>query len=385
MQQQLSVVGKTPIKRNPARLFSQKNEVPKVLVTGGAGYIGSALLTKLLKNGYQVRLLDQMFFGTSPIASVLNHPNLEVVRGDFRQVDKVVQSMRDVDSVVHLGAIVGDPACALDEDLTIETNLMATRNIAEIAKGSGVGRFLFASTCSVYGANEGDELLHEGSPLNPVSLYAITKLAAENVLMSMADSRFSPTCLRFSTIYGLSGRTRFDLVVNLLTAKALLNGQITIQGGDQWRPFLHVDDAALSVLKALEAPLEKVHREIFNVGSDEQNRTIQQIGEMIQERVPAASLVNMGSGGDKRNYKAHFKKIREVLGFTPQWTIEQGIEQVAYLINSGKVSDYQASQYSNVKFLMEEGASRLVRREANWAYDLVSQTTPAAFPVANAA
>lgn len=385
MQQQLSVVGKTPIKRNPARLFSQKNEVPKVLVTGGAGYIGSALLTKLLKNGYQVRLLDQMFFGTSPIASVLNHPNLEVVRGDFRQVDKVVQSMRDVDSVVHLGAIVGDPACALDEDLTIETNLMATRNIAEIAKGSGVGRFLFASTCSVYGANEGDELLHEGSPLNPVSLYAITKLAAENVLMSMADSRFSPTCLRFSTIYGLSGRTRFDLVVNLLTAKALLNGQITIQGGDQWRPFLHVDDAALSVLKALEAPLEKVHREIFNVGSDEQNRTIQQIGEMIQERVPAASLVNMSSGGDKRNYKAHFKKIREVLGFTPQWTIEQGIEQVAYLINSGKVSDYQASQYSNVKFLMEEGASRLVRREANWAYDLVSQTTPAAFPVANAA
>lgn len=385
MQQQLSVVGKTPIKRNPARLFSQKNEVPKVLVTGGAGYIGSALLTKLLKNGYQVRLLDQMFFGTSPIASVLKHPNLEVVRGDFRQVDKVVQSMRDVDSVVHLGAIVGDPACALDEDLTIETNLMATRNIAEIAKGSGVGRFVFASTCSVYGANEGDELLHEGSPLNPVSLYAITKLAAENVLMSMADSRFSPTCLRFSTIYGLSGRTRFDLVVNLLTAKALLNGQITIQGGDQWRPFLHVDDAALSVLKALEAPLEKVHREIFNVGSDEQNRTIQQIGEMIQERVPAASLVNMGSGGDKRNYKAHFKKIREVLGFTPQWTIEQGIEQVAYLINSGKVSDYQASQYSNVKFLMEEGASRLVRREANWAYDLVSQTTPAAFPVANAA
>lgn len=385
MQQQLTVAGNKPTIRNHVRSFFQKDEPPKVLVTGGAGYIGSALLSKLLRNGYKVRLLDQMFFGTSPIVSVLNHPNLEVVRGDFRQVDKVVQCMRDVNSVVHLGAIVGDPACALDEDLTIETNLMATRNIAEIAKGSGVGRFVFASTCSVYGANENDELLHEGSPLNPVSLYAITKLAAENVLMSMADSGFSPTCLRFSTIYGLSGRTRFDLVVNLLTAKALLNGQITIQGGDQWRPFLHVDDAALSVLKALEAPIEKVHREIFNVGSDEQNRTIQQIGEMIQDHVPTASLVNMGSGGDKRNYKAHFKKIREVLGFTPQWTIEQGIEQVARLIDSGTVSDYQASQYSNVKFLMEEGASRLVRREANWAYDLVSQTTPAAFPVANAA
>jgi nucleoside-diphosphate-sugar epimerase len=354
-----------------------KEPTPRtVLVIGGAGYIGSALLPKLLARGHRVRLLDRFFYGFEPIRDVLSNPNLEIMQADFRRVDKLVECMSGVDAVIHLGAIVGDPACALDRDLTIEVNLMATRTIAEVAKGYGIRRFLFASTCSVYGASDDDELLTEKSPLNPVSLYAITKLASEKVLMDLASETFSPTCLRFSTIYGLSGRTRFDLVVNLLTAKAVMDGEITIQGGDQWRPFLHVDDAALALLHTLEAPLPKVHQQVFNVGCDEQNHTIQQIGELIQKLVPGAELINQGLGGDRRNYRADFRKIRERLGFVPRWTVIEGINQVIDEIRSGEVKDYRAAKYSNVKFLTEEeNTVSLVRHESSWAYDLVKQTS----------
>lgn len=348
-----------------------------VLVIGGAGYIGSALVPKLLARGHRVRLLDRLFYGLEPIRDVINHPNLEIRQDDFRRVDKLVESMSGVDAVIHLGAIVGDPACALDRDLTIEVNLIATRTIAEVAKGFRIRRFIFASTCSVYGASAENELLTEESPLNPVSLYAVTKLASEKVLMEMASETFSPTCLRFSTIYGLSGRTRFDLVVNLLTAKALVDNTITIQGGDQWRPFLHVDDAALSLLHTLESPLPKVHRQVFNVGSDDQNHTIQQIGEMIQQKVPGAELVNLGQGEDRRDYRADFRKIREELGFLPRWTLDQGIDQVIGVIQNGAVTDYSAAKYSNVKFLTEqESTVNLVHHVSSWAYDLVQKTSP---------
>ena len=214
-----------------------------VLVIGGAGYIGSALLPKLLAEGYRVRVLDLFLYGTNPIASVLDHPELEIVRADFRRVDALVAGMQGVDHLVHLGGIVGDPACAIDEDLTIDVNLAATRLIGEVAKGNGIKHFVFASTCSVYGA--ADELLTENSALNPLSLYARSKVASEKLLLEMADDRFTPIIVRFGTIHGLSGRTRFDLVVNLLSAKAVFEGCITVFGGDQWRPFLHVDDAAL--------------------------------------------------------------------------------------------------------------------------------------------
>jgi nucleoside-diphosphate-sugar epimerase len=351
----------------------EKREVRKVLVIGGAGYIGSALLPKLLDKGYHVRLLDLLIYGTEPIEQSLAHPNLEIMQADFRQVDKVVQAMRNIDAVIHLGAIVGDPACALDEELTIEVNLMATRMIAEVAKGSGVSRFIFASTCSVYGAN--DAMLNERSALNPVSIYARSKIASERVLMSMASADFGPTLLRFGTIYGLSGRTRFDLVINLLTAKALVEGKITVFGGDQWRPFVHVDDAALAVVNSLEAPLALVGNEVFNVGCDAQNYTIQQAGEMIKRLVPASELISMGLDTDKRNYKVSFDKIKNTLGYEPQWTIEQGARQVIEAIESGRVRNYEDARYSNVKFLSDEGASRLIPRQNRWAHDLINESS----------
>ncbi len=347
--------------------------VSRVLVIGGAGYIGSALLPRLLANGYHVRLLDLLIYGTEPIAEVIDHPNLEIMQADFRQVDKVVEAMRNIDAVVHLGAIVGDPACALDEELTIEVNLMATRMIAEVAKGSNVGRFIFASTCSVYGANPAT--LDERSALNPVSIYARSKIASESVLTSMAGSGFGPTSLRFGTIYGLSGRTRFDLVINLLTAKAVVEGRITIFGGNQWRPFVHVEDAAEAVLQTLEAPLSLVGNQIFNVGSDEQNYTIQQVGEIIARLVPAAELVSEGSDTDPRDYKVSFGKLVKTLGFAPRWSIEDGVKQVIAAIEAGRVKDYRDAKYSNVKFLGDEGASRLIPRRNSWAHDLIRESS----------
>lgn len=348
---------------------TEPRKVQTVLVIGGAGYIGSALLPKLLDAGYRVRLLDRLVYGIEPIKDVLGHPMLEHVQADFRQVDRVVEAMRGVDAVIHLGAIVGDPACAVNEELTTEVNLMATRMIAEVAKGSGIDRLIFASTCSVYGAS--DEMLDEHSALRPVSLYARSKIASERVLLEMADNQFTPVILRFATIYGLSGRTRFDLVINLLTAKAMVDGQITVFGGDQWRPFVHVDDAALAIFKALQAPLPAVRNQIFNVGSSEQNYTIQQIGELIHAQVPSAQLINVSSSTDRRNYRVNFNKIYHALGFVPAWTVEQGIRQVIEAIRSGRVKDYQDAKYNNYKFLTEESSALPISHLNDWAYALL--------------
>lgn len=343
----------------------------RALVIGGAGYIGSALVPLLLDQGYDVRVLDLLIYGKEPLQPWLDDPRLEIIQADFRQIDQVVSAMQDVDVVIHLGAIVGDPACALDEGLTTEINLMATRMIAEVAKGYGVRYFIFASTCSVYGAS--DQPLDEHSTVKPVTIYARSKAASEKVLLQMADDHFAPVILRFSTVYGLSGRYRFDLVVNLLTAKAVMDGEITIFGGNQWRSFVHVEDAARSIMAVLAAPLEAVRGQIFNVGSNEQNYTIAQIGEMIQSYVPTAKIINKGDEVDPNNYRVSFGKIRRVLGFTPDWTVEKGIEQVLEAIRSGRVIDYKQPEYSNIKFLTQEGITRLERHEDGWASRLLDE------------
>jgi nucleoside-diphosphate-sugar epimerase len=357
-----ATIWKNVIKSESSRARqAEGRSVKNVLVIGGAGYIGSALLPRLLDNGYNVRLMDILLYGTEPIKEWLNHPHLEILQADFRKVEKVVQAMYGMDAVIHLGGLVGDSACALNEELTLEINLMATRMIAEVAKGSGVGRFIFTSTCSVYGAN--DQMLDERSELRPVSLYARSKIASEKVLIKLADDSFAPVILRLSTIYGLSGRPRFDLVVNLLTAKAVVDHEITIFGGDQWRPFLHVDDAARAIVSVLEAPLKIVRNQFFNVGSNEQNYQINQVGKIIHELVPEAVVVNKDDITDPRNYWVNSNKINQTLGFSPEWTVARGVEQVIEAINTGKVGDYRDARYSNIKFLKEEGLYLLTNNE----------------------
>ncbi len=344
-------------------------QYPKVLLIGGAGYIGSSLLARLLHRGYKVRLMDAFVYGEAPITDQLGHHNLEVMRADFRNVHDVVYAMRGVDSVVHLGAIVGDPACALDPDLTVEVNLLATRTIAEVAQANGVRKFVFASTCSVYGAS--DELLDERSALHPVSLYARSKIACERVLLSLRDGAFCPVILRFGTIYGLSGRTRFDLVVNLLAAKAVSEGRITVYGREQWRPFLHVHDAARAVLAVMESREQQLTECVFNTGSNEQNYTLGQVGEIINRMVPSAELICTDWIADRRNYRVDFSRIRRTLNFYPQYTIEQGIQQVLDAIRCGTVVDYRDPKYSNVKILSEGQGRQVLKPTRDWANEML--------------
>jgi len=321
-----------------------------VLVTGGAGYIGSYLVRRLLHEGYRVRLLDRFMYGNGAVHDLFSHPGLELVVGDFTIPEVVTHAVRGVSAVIHLGAIVGDPACALDDTFTIRTNFDATKLIADACKAAGVPRLVFASTCSVYGAS--DEVLDEYSALNPVSLYATTKIAAERALLSMTDETFAPVVLRFATTYGHSYRPRFDLVVNLLTAKAVTDGQITIHGGDQWRPFVHVDDLAQALVLALQAPTAAVAGHIFNVGSSDQNHQMSEIGEIIREIIPHASILTNEHIVDQRNYYVRFDKIRQTLGFVPAQTVYSGVLELKTALENTASLDYRDYQYNNHQFLL---------------------------------
>jgi nucleoside-diphosphate-sugar epimerase len=333
------------------RLFpsdSMEPGISRVLVIGGAGYIGSALVERLLELGHQVKVLDLLVYGDEPISQFYGHPGFELLQGDFRHIDTVVGATKDTDAIVHLGAIVGDSACSIDQDLTLEINLRATRTIAEIGKGFGVQRFVFASTCSVYGAS--DEILDERSVVRPISLYGRTKLESERLLLNLTDPVFSPTILRFGTVYGLSGRMRFDLVVNLLTAKAIQEGEAGIFGGKQWRPLVHVRDVAEAIVVTLQAPLHNVRGQIFNVGSSEQNYQIAELGLILKEMVPTARVVTHQKE-DNRNYRVSFDKIRNRLNFRPQYTVRDGIREVMDAFATGQVTDYRDARYSNSGFL----------------------------------
>ena len=343
----------------------------KILVIGGAGYIGSALVERLLDLGLEVSVLDAMHFGEETLSRVAGHPKLSLIREDFRHIEALTRAVSGVGSVIHLGGLVGDPACAVDTDLTVDVNVTATKVIGEIAKARGVRRFIFASSCSVYGAC--DEIVDEESHFNPQSLYARSKVASEAVLGALNGSDFAVTCLRFATIYGISGRTRFDLVVNLLCAKAVRDRVITVYGADQWRPFVHVADVARAITMTLQAPTDLVAGEAFNVGSDAQNYTLGDVAMLINRQVPDAEITSDDSFVDKRNYRVSFAKIRSRLGFEPAWTVEHGIAQVVALVRSNEVGHYSLPTYSNVLYLKERGAKSFGSfKITGWENELMS-------------
>jgi nucleoside-diphosphate-sugar epimerase len=222
----------------------------------------------------------------------------------------------------------------------------------EIAKGHGVERFLFASSCSVYGAS--DLVMDEQSATVPISLYAETKLNSEKVLLDAKSSTFHPVILRFSTVFGLAPRPRFDLVVNLLTAKAHQEGIITIFNGNQWRPFIHVDDVAEAVCRTLEAPVELVSGEIFNVGDDRLNYTLSQVADLIRMEFPDTRVEEV-ENNDRRNYRVSFAKIRERIGFTCQKSLAEGIRELRVAFEGGQIVNYKDPLYSNLTYVKTYG------------------------------
>jgi len=266
-------------------LVRRPNHDRPVLILGGAGYIGSCLVRKLLAAGRKVRVMDSLIYGDHSLNDVLGHPNLEVRVGDCRKLQDLVAAVKDTDSVIHLAAIVGDPACEVDRQTSREINYAATRMLIEVAKGNGNCRLIFSSSCSVYGAT--DLLMDEYSNVVPISLYAQTKVDSEEALLEARSPDFHPVILRLATVFGLSYRTRFDLIVNLLTAKAYSEGMITIFNGTQWRPFIHVQDVANGICQVLSAPIDVVSGETYNLGDSRMNFTLGQLAEKVSAEFPA--------------------------------------------------------------------------------------------------
>ncbi|GAB5439994.1 MAG: hypothetical protein Fues2KO_03430 [Fuerstiella sp.] len=330
-------------------------QLESVLVVGGAGYVGSELVRQLLDSGYRVRVLDLQLFGLDPLADLLQNRRLEVQKGDFRNIEHVTRALRGMDAVVHLAAIVGDPACAIDETTTIAVNYQAAKMMAQLSRANGISRFVFASTCSVYGAADGKGIISEGGALNPVSLYATTKIDAEQALLETADEVFQPTLLRFGTAYGLSHRPRFDLVANLFSAKAVTDGEISVFNGHYARPFIHVRDMARACLLCLEAPLRLVGNERFNVGDESQNYTISELGQMVAEHVPGTQVHESCDDSDPRSYRVSFEKIRSTLGFQASIDVSEGVLEMVEAVREGRVGDWRDPIYSNSLQMKEYG------------------------------
>jgi nucleoside-diphosphate-sugar epimerase len=336
----------------PARIALPRRESAPILVVGGAGYIGSILCRQLLDAGERVRVLDSLLYGDFAIREIMGRPGFELLAGDCRNIQSVVSAMRGAKSVVHLAAIVGDSACEQDRQTALEINYAATRMLIEIAKGNAVERFVFASSCSVYGAS--DFLADENSAARPISLYAQTKVDSEQALLEARSDAFHPVILRLATVFGHGYRPRFDLVVNLLTAQAYHEGVITIFNGQQWRPFLHVRDAASGVRLALNAPLPVVSGQVFNLGDAHLNCTLSGVATQIQQVFPH-TLVRHVENPDRRNYRVCFEKARQQLGFRSRVGLEEGILEMRRSFERKAVPDYQDARYHNQKFLQLSG------------------------------
>lgn len=319
-----------------------------ILVTGGAGYIGTRVVELLLKEGYNVRVLDRFTFGRESLYKLIDHPNLEVIEGDIRHIEDIVKATKSVYAVIHLAAIVGDPACALDSNLTLEVNYESTKVLVEICKYNNVKRLLFASTCSAYGVS--DSILSEESKLSPLSLYAESKIKSEQLILENSKDELVSTIFRLATVYGASERMRFDLVINILSVKSIVENEVHIYGGSQWRPFIHVNDVARGFLMALEADEGKVKNQIFNLGSDEQNYQIKKLGDMIREQNKNVKVVHEESVSDERDYHVSFGRVKRILGFLPEYNPSSAYGEVEYLINSGLVNDYKNKKYYNVNY-----------------------------------
>jgi nucleoside-diphosphate-sugar epimerase len=339
----------------PKNVRATVNGKVHVLVVGGAGYIGSLLVEHLLHLNYKVRVLDALMYGREPLRSVENHPDFQLMVGDCRNMQNVVRAVRGVDAIIDLAAIVGDPACEQDREAALEINYGATRMLLELAKGHGVSRFLFASSCSVYGASEHE--VDERSRVSPISIYAQTKVDSERALLAAASEEFEPTILRFATVFGLGYRPRFDLVVNLLCGRARQDRNVTIYNGQQWRPFIHVRDVVAAILLTLEAPVRLVGGEIFNVGDVHLNHTLQEVAEVIQEIFPD-TCVDHVANSDRRNYRVNFDKIRNRLGFEAHYSLRDGIEELKKAFDARVILDYRDLRYHNQRFLEAAGVVR---------------------------
>lgn len=323
----------------------------RILVTGGAGYIGSVLVAALLKRGDQVIVVDDLWFGGDSLLPFLCFDAFRLIKGDLCEHHAFMDAMDGVDCVVHLAAIVGFPACEKAGRASVwRTNVEGTKRTYEAAEKAEVGRVIFASSYSSYGESKEGEPVTEESPLAPRSLYAESKIEAERFLLSQTDlSGTASICLRLATVFGVSPRTRFDLMVNQFVLEALTKGYLTLYQENFKRSFVHVRDVSRAIMCAMDAPLEQVRNQVFNVGSENLNTSKQELVELIQTRLPQLKVEYRNSlfAGDMRSIHVSFDKMRTVLQFEAKISLEQGVEELLWTLRDGVISDPLSERFRN--------------------------------------
>lgn len=331
-----------------------------ILITGGAGYIGSLLTSELLRLGHRVTALDSLLFGGEAIVPFLHHPNFHFVKTDVTEPRAVKDALKDgwqkPDAVIHLAAIVGFPACqAVGKQVAWKYNVDSTKMVYEQATDLGAERFVFASTYSNYGLSQDGKPVTEESPLNPQSLYAETKIAAEEFLLSQKDSPTAPLLFRFATLYGLSPRTRFDLIVNQFVLEAFTKRVLVIYQRGYSRSFVHIRDVARGVIMGLEAEQSKIRGQIFNLGTDNGNYSKDDIVALVRKRMPEVEVEykDLTFGGDMRDITVSFAKIKSVLGFDTTLDVDDGIRELLFALKTGLIQNPTDTRYRNAQFIVQ--------------------------------
>jgi len=304
-----------------------------VLVIGGAGYVGSALIPHLLKSGFKVKVLDLLIFGKDGISELISQNKIDFIEGDIRNEQILDQSTNNVDHVINLAAIVGEPLCKLVPKIAKEINELTNQKLVDICKKKNISRFIFSSTCSNYGSST--DLADETFPVNSLSLYSETKVNSEKYLLKNRNNNFHPCILRFATAYGVSPRMRFDLLLHEFIRDAIVDKKITLFGAEYWRPLVHLNDISQACILALQTPIELISGEIFNVGSNEENYTKLQIAQMVQSMFQNVDIEIIDSKKDPRNYRVSFNKIKDKLGFSSTMTLFDGIQEIKNAIDQG--------------------------------------------------
>ncbi len=331
-----------------------------ILITGGAGYIGSLLVGELLRLGHRVTVVDNLLFGGESLVAYLPHENFHFVKADVWE-PRAIKYAANKDwpapyAIVHLAAIVGFPACqAVGQQVAWRYNVQATQHVYEQAAELEVDRMILASTYSNYGLSEDGLPVTEESPLVPQSLYAETKIAAENYLLEQTQGKTAPLIFRFATLFGLSPRTRFDLIINQFVLEALRDRKLLIYQRGYSRSFLHVFDAVRAIILGLEAPQEKIRGQIYNVGTDDGNCTKDEIVGLIIKRLAETRVEykDLTFGGDMRDISVSFEKIRSQLGFKATRTVDDGIREVLHALQDGIIKDPMNARYRNARFIVQ--------------------------------